>query len=57
MLWHGKNLNILLFELPITDFEGESLKVLAMISLEERVRKTMEKVHYVYDPKFSLDWE
>jgi hypothetical protein len=25
-----------------------------MISLEGRVRKTMEKVHYGYDPKFPL---
>jgi hypothetical protein len=37
MLWHGNNVNILLFELPIIDCGGEALKVLAMISLEERM--------------------
>ena len=35
MLRHVDNVNVLLFELPITDCGGESLKVLAMISLEE----------------------
>jgi hypothetical protein len=36
MLRHVDNVNVLLFELPITDCGGEALKVLAMISLEER---------------------
>jgi hypothetical protein len=36
MLMHEDNVNVLLFELPITDCGGEALKVLAMISLEER---------------------
>jgi hypothetical protein len=35
MLMHEENVNVLLFELPITDCGGEALKVLAMISLEE----------------------
>jgi hypothetical protein len=35
MLRHVDNVNVLLFELPITDCGGEALKVLAMISLEE----------------------
>ena len=35
MLVHEENVNVLLFELPITDYGGEALKVLAMISLEE----------------------
>ena len=39
MLMHEENVNVLLFDLPITDYGGESLKVLAMISLEERMRK------------------
>jgi hypothetical protein len=36
-MWHGNDVNVLLFELPITDRGGEALKVLAMISLEERM--------------------
>jgi hypothetical protein len=32
---HEENVNVLLFELLITDCGGEALKVLAMISLEE----------------------
>ena len=36
MLIHEDNVNVLLFELPITDYGGEALKVLAMISLTER---------------------
>jgi hypothetical protein len=35
MLIHEENVNVLLFELPITDGGGEALKVPAMISLEE----------------------
>jgi hypothetical protein len=35
MLMHEDNVNVLLFELPITECWGEALKVLAMISLEE----------------------
>jgi hypothetical protein len=37
MLRHVDSVNVLLFEFPITDCGGESLKVLAMISLEERI--------------------
>jgi hypothetical protein len=36
MLWDGNDVNVLLFELPITDYGGEALKVLAIISVEER---------------------
>jgi hypothetical protein len=35
MLLHEDNVNVLFFELPMTDCGGEDLKVLAMISLEE----------------------
>ena len=35
MLMHEYNVNVLLFELPITNCGGEALKVLGMISLEE----------------------
>jgi hypothetical protein len=35
MLMHEDNVNVLLFELPITDCGAEALKVLTMISLEE----------------------
>ena len=35
MLRHVDSVNVLLFELPITNCGGEALKVLAMISLEE----------------------
>jgi hypothetical protein len=37
MLWHENNVNMLLFELQTTDCGGEALKLLAMISLEERM--------------------
>jgi hypothetical protein len=37
MLWHGNNVNALLFELLITDCGGEALKLLAMISIDERM--------------------
>jgi hypothetical protein len=37
MLWHGNDVNVLLFELSIIDYGDEALKVLAMISLEERM--------------------
>jgi hypothetical protein len=37
MLRHVDSVNVLLFELPIIDCGGEALKVLAMISLEERM--------------------
>jgi len=37
MLRHVDNVNVLLFELPIADCGGEALKVLAMISLEQRM--------------------
>jgi hypothetical protein len=36
MIRHEDNVNVLLFEFPITDCGGEALKVLAMISLKER---------------------
>jgi hypothetical protein len=35
MLRHVDSVKVLLFELPITDYGGEALIVLAMISLEE----------------------
>jgi hypothetical protein len=34
MLMNEDNVNVLLFELPMTDCGGEGLKVLAMISLK-----------------------
>jgi hypothetical protein len=37
MPWHGNNVNVLLFNFQITDCGGEALKVLAMISLEEKM--------------------
>jgi hypothetical protein len=42
MIMREDNVNVLLFELSITDYGGEALKVLAMISLEER-NKLMRK--------------
>jgi hypothetical protein len=42
MLMHEENVNVLLFELLITDYGGESLKVLAMISLGERNQLTRQ---------------
>ena len=35
MLMHKDNVNVLLYELPMTNCGGEALKVLAMISPEE----------------------
>jgi hypothetical protein len=37
MMWHGNNVNVLLFEFPIIDRGGEALKVLVIISLKERM--------------------
>jgi hypothetical protein len=37
MLRHVDSVNVLLFELSITDCGGEALKVLSMISPEERI--------------------
>jgi hypothetical protein len=37
MLRHVDSVNVLLFDFQITDCGGEALKVLAMISLEERM--------------------
>jgi hypothetical protein len=37
MLRHVDSVHVLLFEFPITDYGGEALKVLTMISLEERM--------------------
>ena len=54
MLRHVDNVNVLLFEFPITDCWGEALKVLAMISLEERVRKPIERVHRANMTQSSL---
>ena len=39
MLSHVDSVNVLLFELSITDCGGEALKALAMISLEETLGK------------------
>jgi hypothetical protein len=54
MLRHVENLNVLLFELPITDCGGEALKVLAMISLEEECEKYMRGFIISNNPKFPL---
>ena len=47
MLRHVDNVNVLLFELPITDCGGDTLKVLAMISLEEECENYTRGFHYI----------
>jgi hypothetical protein len=54
MLRHVDNVNVLLFELPITDCGGEALKVLAMISLEEECENYMRGFIISNNPKFPL---
>jgi hypothetical protein len=54
MLRHGDNINVLLFELPITDCGGEALKVLAMISLEEECENYTRWFVIPNNPKFPL---
>jgi hypothetical protein len=50
MLMHEENVNVLLFELPITDCGGEALKVLAMISLEEECENYKRVFMYQITP-------
>jgi hypothetical protein len=54
MLRHVDNVNVLLFELPITDCGGEALKVLAMISLEKECENHMRWFIISNNPKFPL---
>jgi hypothetical protein len=54
MLRHVDNINVLLFELPITDCGGEALKVLAMISLEEECENYTRGFIIPNNPKFPL---
>jgi hypothetical protein len=54
MLRHVDNVNVLLFELPITDCGGEALKVLAMISLEEECENYKRGFIISNNPKFPL---
>ena len=54
MLMHEENVNVLLFELPITDCGGEALKVLAMISLEEEFENYKRGFIMTNNPKFPL---
>jgi hypothetical protein len=56
MLRHVDNVNVLLFELPITDCGGEALKVLAMISLEEECENYTRGFIISNNPKFPLMW-
>jgi hypothetical protein len=51
---HEENVNVLLFELPITDCGGEALKVLAMISLEEECENYKRGFIYQITPKSPL---
>jgi hypothetical protein len=54
MLMHDDNVNVLLFELPMTDYGGEALKVLDMISLEEEFENYKRGLIMTNNPKFSL---
>ena len=54
MLMHEDNVNVLLFELPITHCGGESLKVLTMISLEEEFENYKRGFIMTNNPKFPL---
>ena len=51
---HEENVNVSLFELPITDCGGEALKVLAMISLEEECENYTRGFIISNNPKFPL---
>ena len=54
MLRHVDSVNVLLFELPITDYGGETLKVLVMISLEEECENYTRGFIISNNPKFPL---
>jgi hypothetical protein len=54
MLMHEDTVNVLLFEFPMTDCGGESLKVLAMISLEEECENYKRGLIMKNNPKFPL---
>jgi hypothetical protein len=54
MLMHEENVNVLLFELLITDCGGEALKVMAMISLEEECENYNRGFIMTNNPKFPL---
>jgi hypothetical protein len=54
MLRHVYNVNVLLFELPITDCGGEALKVLGMISLEEKCENYTRGFIISNNPKIPL---
>ena len=51
---HEDNVNVLFFELPMTDYGGEDLKVLAMISLEEECENYTRGFIRPNNPKFPL---
>ena len=50
---HEENVNVLLFELPITNCGGEALKVLDMISLEEECENYTRGFIYQITPNLS----
>jgi hypothetical protein len=54
MLRHVENVNVLLFEFPITNCGGEALNVLAMISLEEECENYTRGFIISINPKFPL---
>ena len=54
MLMHEDNVNVLLFELPMTHCWGEALKVLAMISLEEEYENYKRGFIMTNNPKSPL---
>jgi hypothetical protein len=56
MLRHVDNIYVLLFELPITDYGGEALKALAMISLGEECENYTRGFIISNNPKFPLMW-
>jgi hypothetical protein len=53
MLMHEENVNVLSFELPIIDYGGESLKLLAMISLEEECENYTRGFIYQITPNLT----
>ena len=57
MLMHEENVNVLLFELPITNCGGEALKVLAMISLEEECENYTRGFIYQITPNIHDKYE
>ena len=50
MLMHEDNVNVLFFELPITDYGGEALKVIAMISPKEECENYKRGFMYQITP-------